>query len=803
MNEITLKVYNIKNLDCAHCASKIEAAINEMEEVEEAVLVFTSKKFRIKAIHTEELFKKIIKKCDDIEPGVELIEEGGRTSHRSRRIHAHEEEHEHEHHHHHDEDGHCCCDHDNEHEHEHEHHHENHHHHDEDGHCCCDYDHEHEHEHHHHEHEEDPCCCDHEHEHEHEHHHEEHIKEHEHIHEHTHEHGESEKSELPLIIAGAVLLVAARIADPHVDNVIIKAVMYVIPYLILGGEILVDAFKGILRGRIFSEKFLMSLATIAAFVLQEYPEAVGVMLFFRIGEYFEDKAVEKSRKSVMAAIDMRPETVNLVEGNEVTVIPAEEAEPDDIILVRAGDRIPLDGVVVEGTSEIDTSSVTGEHLPVAVKEHESVLSGCVNISGVLKIRVTKHLSESMVSRIVDSVENAAAGKPKIDRFITRFANIYTPVVVAAAVLTAVIPSLITGDWHKWIYTAVTFLVISCPCAIVLSVPLTYFAGIGAGSKKGILFKSGSSIEAVSGIKAVVMDKTGTITSGIFSVDSTETYSDTEENELLRLCASCEAVSTHPVAQCIVRKSEEAEITLAEAEDIREYAGMGMEANIEGRNVLCGNAELMKSKNIDISAYTAGEACTDVLCAVDGVLAGCFRISDTIKSESAEAILDMKSRGIKTVMLTGDSEASAAKTAKETKIDRYFAKLLPEDKLDKMKEIRSEYGAVMFVGDGINDAPVLAGADVSAAMGSGADAAIEAADIVIMNSEMDAVPQALKISEDTNRIAKQNIIFALAFKLAVMILGIAGFANMWFAVFADSGVAMLCVLNSIRILRKKY
>ena len=777
MNETTLKVYNIKNLDCAHCASKIEAAINEMEEVEEAVLVFTSKKFRIKAIHTEELFKKIIKKCDDIEPGVELIEEGGRTSHRSRRNHSHEEEHEHEHHHHHDEDGHCCCDHD--HEHEHEHHHEHHHHHDEDGHCCCDHEHEHDHEHH------------------------EHEEEHEHTHDHAHEHGESEKSELPLIIIGAVLLVAARIADTHVDNVLLKALMYIVPYLILGAEILADAFKGILRGRIFSEKFLMSIATIAAFVLQEYPEAVGVMLFFRIGEYFEDKAVEKSRKSVMAAIDMRPETVNLVEGSEVTVIPAEEAEPDDIILVRAGDRIPLDGVVVEGTSEIDTSSVTGEHLPVAVKEHESVLSGCVNISGVLKIRVTKHLSESMVSRIVDSVENAAAGKPKIDRFITRFANIYTPVVVAAAVLTAVIPSLITGDWHKWIYTAVTFLVISCPCAIVLSVPLTYFAGIGAGSKKGILFKSGSSIEAVSGIKAVVMDKTGTITSGIFSVDSTETYSDTDENELLRLCASCEAVSTHPVAQCIVRKSEEMEIDLAEADDIREYAGMGMEANIESRNVLCGNAELMKSKNIDISSYSAGEACTDVLCAVDSVLAGCFRISDTIKSESVEAILDIKSKGINTVMLTGDSEASAAKTAKETKIDRYFAKLLPEDKLDKMKEIRSEYGAVMFVGDGINDAPVLAGADVSAAMGSGADAAIEAADIVIMNSEMDAVPKALKISEDTNRIAKQNIIFALAFKLAVMILGIAGFANMWFAVFADSGVAMLCVLNSIRILRKKY
>jgi len=804
MNEITLKVYNIKNLDCAHCASKIEAAINEMEEVEEAILVFTSKKFRIKARHTEELFNKISSKCDAIEPGVELIEEGSGTSHRTRRNHSHVEEH----HHHDHEDDHCCChDHDHEHEHEHEHHHHDH----EEDHCCChdhdhDHEHEHEHEHHHHDHEEDHCCCghDHEHEHEHEHHHEEKtVSEHSHDHVHTHEHDESEKSELPVIIAGAVLLVAAKIAESFVGNDWLKALMYIVPYLILGWEILSDAFKGILRGRVFNEKFLMSIATIAAFVLKEYPEAVGVMLFFRIGEYFEDKAVEKSRKSVMDAIDMRPETVNLVEGSEVTVIPAEEAEPDDIILVRAGDRIPLDGVVVEGKSEIDTSSITGEHLPVAVKEHESVLSGCVNLSGVLKIRVTKYLSESMVSRIVDSVENAAAGKPKIDRFITRFANVYTPVVVAAAALTAVVPSLITGDWRKWIYTAVTFLVISCPCAIVLSVPLTYFAGIGAGSKKGILFKSGSSIEAVSDVKAVVMDKTGTITSGIFSVDSTETYSDTDEKELCRICASCEAVSTHPVAQCIVRKSEELELKLSDAEDITEFAGMGMEAVIDGKRVTCGNAELMKNRNIDISSYTPGEACTDVLCAVDGVLAGCFRISDTLKGESISAIKDIRSRGIKTVMLTGDSEASAAKTARETNIDRYFAKLLPEEKLEKMKDIRSEYGAVMFVGDGINDAPVLAGADVSAAMGSGADAAIEAADIVIMNSEMDAVPKALKISSDTNHIAKQNIIFALAFKLAVMILGIAGFANMWFAVFADSGVAMLCVLNSIRILRKKY
>lgn len=753
MENSTLKTYIIKNLDCAHCASKIEAAINEMEEVEEAVLVFTAKKFRIKARHTAELFEKIAMKCDEIEPGVILTEESGRSSADRHEEHGHIHEHA-------------------EHEHDHEHCHG-------DG---CSHD-----------------AAEHR-----GHSHEEHdFREQEHGHSHSHGHGDDDKSELPALIAGAVLFVTAKIISGYTDNVIISALMFAVPYFILGGEILLDAGKGILRGRVFNEKFLMSLATLAAFALKDFPEAVGVMLFFRIGEFFEDKAVENSRKSVMSAIDMRPETVNLAEGSDVRTVPAEDVEPGQIILVRAGDRIPLDGIVAEGSGSIDTSSVTGEHVPVTVNENDSVLSGCVNLTGALKLKVTKPLSESMVSRIVESVENASAGKPQLDRFITRFANVYTPVVVIAAVLTAVIPSLITGEWNKWIYTAVTFLVISCPCAIVLSVPLTYFAGIGAGSKKGILFKSGSSIEAVSGIKAVVMDKTGTVTSGSFSVNSAEIFTDISENELYSLCASCESFSTHPAGQCIVKRAGELGAVISEPENLREHAGMGIEADVSGRKVLCGNAKLMNANNIDISAFTAGEGGTDILCAADGVLAGVFCISDTLKSDSAETISTLKSEGIKTVMLTGDSEGSAAKTAKEAGIDRYFAKLMPEDKLDKMKEIRNEFGAVMFVGDGINDAPVLAGADVSAAMGSGADAAIEAADIVIMNSEMSAVSRAFRISRDTNRIAKMNIVFALAFKIAVMVLGIAGFANMWFAVFADSGVAVLCILNSVRILGKKY
>lgn len=746
MDDITMKVYSIKNLDCAHCASKIEAAINEMEEVEEAVLVFTAKKFKIKARHSDSLFDRIMKKCDDIEPGVMLVEETGKKSSSEAEHHHNDSVHD-------------------------EHHHDHRNSHGDDCHCCGDG---------HHEHKEGLAFSG-----------------------HDHDHEDDEKSELPLIITGAVCLVAARIISGFTKSVSLQAVLYAVSYLILGWEVLADAGKGILRGRVFSEKFLMSLATLAAFVLKDFPEAAGVMLFFRIGEFFEDKAVANSRKSVMAAIDMRPETVNLVSGDEVRNVPAEDAQPGDIILVRAGDRIPLDGIIAEGSSSIDTSSVTGEHVPVSVNVNDSVLSGCVNISGVVKIRVTKPLSESMVSRIVDSVENASAGKPKLDRFITRFANVYTPIVVIAAVLTAVIPSLITGDWHKWLYTAVTFLVISCPCAIVLSVPLTYFAGIGAGSKKGILFKSGSSIEAVSGIKAVVMDKTGTITSGTFSVDSADTFSDISAEELYSLCASCESVSTHPVGQCIVRKAGDMGIDISEPENVTEYAGMGIEAAVSGKTVLCGNVKLMNSKEIDISEYVPSQGGTDIICAADGKLAGVFRISDTLKNDSIETVAELRNKGIKTVMLTGDSEGSASKTAAEAGIDRFFAKLMPEDKLSKMKEIRNEFGSVMFIGDGINDAPVLAGADVSAAMGSGADAAIEAADIVIMNSEMKAVSKAFRISEDTNRIAKQNIIFALLFKLAVMVLGIAGFANMWFAVFADSGVAILCVLNSVRVLRKKY
>ena len=467
----------------------------------------------------------------------------------------------------------------------------------------------------------------------------------------------------------------------------------------------------------------------------------------------------------------------------------------DILLVRPGDRIPLDGVVVSGESRIDTSPVTGEPVPIHAGTGDSVISGCVNQSGQLTIRVEKPLSESMVTRILDSVENAAASKPKIDRFITRFARVYTPVVVTVAVLTAIIPSLVTGQWSYWVYTALTFLVMSCPCALVLSVPLAFFAGIGAGGKKGILFKGGQSMEAMGKIQAVVMDKTGTLTRGDFRVQKIE-----GGEELLSLCASCEQQSTHPIAASIVAEARERGLELERPESLEELAGRGIRAVLDGREILCGNARLMEENGISFPEEQ--EYGTRVLVAVDGAYRGCLLISDTLKPGAASAVAKLRGSGIETVMLTGDAPEAAEAVARMADIREVHAGLLPQQKLERLQDIRAKQGAVMFVGDGINDAPVLAGADVGAAMGSGADAAIEAADVVFMTSDVEAVPQALGIARQTGRIAWQNVVFALAVKLAVMILGLCGFASMWMAVFADSGVAMLCVLNSIRLLYRK-
>ena len=573
-------------------------------------------------------------------------------------------------------------------------------------------------------------------------------------------------------------------------------------YILLGGRIVLTALKNIAKGNVFDENFLMTVATLGAFAIQAWEEAVGVMFFYRVGEYFEQRAVEKSRGQIMDAVDLRPEVVNLLVGEEVKVIPAADAHVGDILLVRVGDRIPLDGVVIDGESLVDTSPVTGEPVPVKRKYGDEVVSGCVNTSGMLKIRVEKVLEESMVTRILDSVENAAASKPTIDRFITRFARIYTPFVVAAAVLTAVIPSLITGDWNKWIYTALTFLVISCPCALVLSVPLAFFSGIGAGSKYGILFKGGVAMEALKNIAAVVMDKTGTVTKGNFVLQKVNAAEGMNADELLRLCASAELVSTHPIAVSIVEAAKAEKLELVRPDKFEEIAGEGLVAYFGARKVLCGNTKLLQRFNVEYGGYTPTESGSEVLVADNGLYMGQLLINDTLKEDAKEAIASLKAQGLVTAMLTGDAQKEAQAVAKEAGIDEVRAQLLPQDKLSELNLLRNKYGPVMFVGDGINDAPVLAGADAGAAMGSGADAAIEAADVVFMNSEVKAIPQAIAIARATGAIAWQNVIFALTVKVIIMIAGLMGYASMWAAVFADTGVSLLCVLNSIRILYKK-
>ena len=639
--------------------------------------------------------------------------------------------------------------------------------------------------HHHHEHHEG-CSCGHDH---HEH-HEGCSCGHDH-HDHHHEHGGDSRD----IVAGGILFVFGLVLELLGYDIQGK-IAFAFAYLVLGREVLSAAVKNLIRGRMLDENFLMSVATLGAFCINEFPEAVGVMLFYRVGEFFEEKAVARSRSQIMEAVDLRPEVVHLVCGMTVKSIPAAEAKPGNRIMVRPGDRIPLDGVVIAGDSRIDTAPITGEPVPVHVTAGSEVVSGCVNTSGQLIMEVRRPLEESMVTRILNSVENAAASKPKMDRFITRFARVYTPVVVSLAAAVAIIPSIITGDWNYWVYTALSFLVMSCPCALVLSVPLAFFSGIGAGSRRGILFKGGASMEAMGRIRAVVMDKTGTLTKGEFRVQQV-----LGDPAILPLCASCEQQSSHPIARSIVAAAKEKRLKLYAPESLEEISGKGIRAQLQGRTILCGNEALMEQFGVEYPEEDIGFG-TRVLVAVAGHYVGSILISDTIKDGAAEAVKKLKSRRLTAVMLTGDSEESAEAVAKAVGISDVRARLLPQQKLEELRKVRENHGAVMFVGDGINDAPVLAGADVGAAMGSGADAAIEAADVVFMTSDPRAIPQALDIAAKTARVAWQNVYFALAVKAIAMILGLLGFASMWMAVFADSGVAMICVLNSIRMLYRK-
>lgn len=586
----------------------------------------------------------------------------------------------------------------------------------------------------------------------------------------------------------------------------IETPIYYVAYVLLAFPVLRTAARNILKGEIFDENFLMSIATLGAIAIDALPEAVGVILFYRIGEFFEEKATDRSRTEIMNAVDMRPQEVRVVDtcgGGEIVVMSPEKVEVGWTIEVRPGDLIPLDGTILEGETRVNTAPVTGEPVPVRAEPGTQLMSGCINETGRITMRVDKVLEESMVTKILDAVENAAASKPKIDKFITRFARVYTPIVVALALAVAIIPSLITGEWHRWIYTALTFLVISCPCALVLSVPLAFFSGIGNASKHGILLKGGRVIEALANVKAVALDKTGTITSGEFKVHNVETVgSHVSSGQLLSMAAAIEAVSTHPIATSIVSEAKDQGLTVEPSDFVQELAGEGMVGMADGQQVLVGNRRLMERYAVQGYPTEAAEYGTEVLVAEGNTYLGRIIIADEARPDSAEAIADLNRQDIKTVMLTGDAEASANYIAKETGVSAVRAQLLPQDKLSVVQDIRSEYGPTMFVGDGINDAPVLAGADVGGAMGSGADAAIEAADVVFMRPSLTAIAHILDLSKSTLRVAWQNVVFAIAVKILIMLLGILGYASMWWAVFGDTGVSILCILNSVRILSRK-
>lgn len=823
------KTYLIKNLGCAHCGGKIEEAINKMDGIEKAVLNFPMMKLKVVGNITDDTLTQMNKIANSIEAGVEFVPES--------QGHSHEHHGEHHHHEHGD-----CCDHDHEHKHKtvtysvenlgc--------------AHCGAKIEeainkmdgidkavlnfammklkvegeitddtltqmnkiansieagvefvpesHGHSHEHHgehhrHHEHGDSYCCGD------------DHENKHEEEHKHSHSHGDDHG--LILLLIGIAVFVAAIILEHTLDIFPLTLGVYIAAYLILGFNILKSTFKNIKAGNFFDENFLMTVATIGAFALGDFTEAVGVVLFFRIGEFFEDFAVAKSRKAITDVASLKVEEADVLVNGEFVRTPSEYIKVGDILRIKAGERIAADGIVESGTSRIDTSAVNGEPVPMSVRKGDKIMSGCINLNEMFTLRVTAAADDSMISKIARAVEDASAEKPQIDRFITRFAKVYTPIVIAAAVLTAIVPSLITGDWSKWIYSALTFLVISCPCALVLSVPLAYFSGIGASSKLGILFKGGNSIEALGKVKAIAFDKTGTLTDGTFSVTKVECFGNADENALLTICGSCEQGSTHPVAESITSYCREKNLALVSPEKSEELAGRGVSSELNSKKILCGNERLMAENGIKLPANLAPTSGSVVYVAVDGNAVGRVVVSDTIKKTSRDAMKKLCALGIKTAMFTGDKKENAEIAANELGIDIVRAELLPDGKLEEIRKLRSEYGSVMFVGDGINDGPVLAGADVGGAMQSGSDLALEAADAVFMNSEPEAVVTAKKIANKTLRISYENIIFALAIKAVVLVLGLLGHPNMWLAVFADSGTAMLLILNSIRILRTK-
>lgn len=605
------------------------------------------------------------------------------------------------------------------------------------------------------------------------------------------------------IIIGAAVLATAVLLN--LNNEWLQIVLFIISYIIVGGDVVKRAVKNIFKGQVFDENFLMSIATIGAFFIGEYPEGVAVMLFYQVGELFQSYAVGKSRKSIASLMDIRPDYANVKKGDELVKVDPDEVQIGDIIVIKAGEKIPLDGKVIEGSSMIDTSALTGESVPREVEVGSDILSGCININGVITAEVTKEFGESTVSKILDLVENASSKKSNSEQFITKFARYYTPVVVIIAVFLAIIPPLVIdgATFSDWIYRALAFLVVSCPCALVISIPLSFFGGIGGASKKGILVKGSNYLEALAETEIVVFDKTGTLTKGVFNVQEIHPEGVSKE-ELLELTAYVESYSNHPISLSLKRAYSK-EIDNGRISDVEEISGHGVIATVDGKKVMAGNIKLMKMMDIP---YFKGELIgTVVHVAVNNKYIGYIVIADEVKEDSAQAIKELKAANIKqTVMLTGDNKSVGSKVAKELGLDKVYAELLPADKVEKLEELfsqKSKKGKLAFVGDGINDAPVLARADIGIAMGGlGSDAAIEAADIVIMTDEPSKIATAMKISKKTLKIAHQNIVFAIGIKIIVLILSAFGITTMWAAIFADVGVTIIAVLNAFRALNAK-
>ena len=610
------------------------------------------------------------------------------------------------------------------------------------------------------------------------------------------------KKKLIRIIISFILLVIAFILK--LDNTIINNILFIISYLIVGYDIILKAIRNITRGKVFDENFLMTIATLGAFFISEFPEAVAVMLFYQVGELFQSYAVDKSRKSVASLMDIRPDYANLYHDKKTERVDPNKIKVGDIILIKPGEKIPLDGIVVEGTSTLNTLALTGEAVPKSISVNDEVLSGCINNEGILKVKVTKEFGESTVSKILDLVENASSRKSKSENFISKFAKYYTPIVVIIAILLALIPPLLTDtNFKTWLYRALSFLVVSCPCALVISIPLSFFAGIGASSRIGVLVKGSNYLEALANTEIVVCDKTGTLTEGIFEVQKVNPIGYSKE-DLLRYTSYAESYSNHPIALSI-KEAYGKDINEKLVTKTKELKGKGIIAKVESKEVLVGNEKLMIEYNIDY--IKSNDIGTVIYIAIDKTFAGTIIISDKIKEDAYKAVKEFRENNVKKiVMLTGDREEISKNVSKELKLDKYYAELLPQDKVKKVESLmkeKSESGKLVFIGDGINDAPVLALSDIGVAMGGlGSDAAIEAADIVIMTDEPSKLASAIKISKKTMQIVKENIIFAITVKILVLLLSAVGIATMWAAVFADVGVSVIAIINALRILRVK-